>query len=41
MKKMKLLLLIVATGLLLQSCGTSAHCQGNVWGAAKNCPAYR
>ena len=45
MKKMKLLLLVVATGLLLQSCGisnkTAQSCGGFRWGAAENCPAYR
>jgi ribosomal protein L4 len=33
--------LLVATMLFLSSCSTSAHCQGNVWGAATSCPAYR
>jgi len=36
--------LLIGTLLLLStlsSCSTSSHCQGNVWGAAANCPAYR
>ena len=41
MKKIKLLLLIIATGLLLQSCATSGNCGGGTSKWANSCPAYR
>ena len=40
MKKVKVLFLILAVGLLLQSCSSNrASCGGRQWNA--NCPAYR
>ena len=42
MKRIKLLLLIIATGLLLQRGATSGNCGGwGGWSASTNCPSYR